>query len=156
MKSSHSKDLESLNLDPPRWGNSLLRRAYRRRIYRRRWWLWWIYDSILDDHGISIFYEEVDGLFLSNVETENPETILFGAKVFELTIDEVINLMKENGYSDYEIEEIDLEDNEEEKGSGLFWWCADRFSFRRGKTSNINWGGAPLDDDDDYDDDDED
>jgi len=109
-----------------------------------------------DDHGISIFYEEVDGLFLSNVETENPETILFGAKVFELTIDEVINFMKENGYSDYEIEEIDLEDNEEEKGQWLIFDDAlIDFLFEEGKLSNINWG-APLDDDDDDYDDDED
>ncbi len=78
---------------------------------------------------------------MSNVETENPETILFGAKVFELTIDEVINLMKENGYSDYEIEEIDLEDNEEEKGGQ--WLIFDDalidFLFEEGKLSNINW-----------------
>lgn len=57
------------------------------------------------DRQASVFFEGVTKTVLSCVETDNPETTLFGHQIFDMTPNEVIALMKENGYSEPEIEE---------------------------------------------------
>ncbi|PKP52833.1 MAG: hypothetical protein CVT92_07080 [Bacteroidetes bacterium HGW-Bacteroidetes-1] len=57
------------------------------------------------EEGLSVFFEGVSKTVISCFETDNPEATLFDKKVFELKKAEVIDLMKENGYSELEVEE---------------------------------------------------
>lgn len=57
------------------------------------------------EEGLSVFFEGVSKTVISCFETDNPEATLFDKKVFELKKDEVIDLMKENGYNELEVEE---------------------------------------------------
>lgn len=101
-----------------------------------------------DESGITIYYDDLEDPILSNFETDNPDATLFGAKVFEMTEDEVISLMKENGYEEYDIDEVDSDDEEDEVDK---WVSFDDalidFLFQDGKVVNVNWG-AYFDDED--------
>jgi len=57
-----------------------------------------------DDYDMSLFFEG-DGSpsYLSDIEIENPETTIFGVKIFELNKKQVIDLMKKNGYDDADV-----------------------------------------------------
>ncbi|HMM12679.1 MAG TPA: hypothetical protein PKE03_11355 [Bacteroidales bacterium] len=55
--------------------------------------------------GLSIFFEGTSRPVISCFETDDMETLLFGEKVFSLTRNEIIALMKTNGYDAYELEE---------------------------------------------------
>ena len=53
------------------------------------------------DAGLNFFFEAANGEpSLSTIESDNLETVAFNAKIFNLTKDSIINLMKENGYTD--------------------------------------------------------
>ncbi len=53
------------------------------------------------DKGLNFFFEASNGEpTLSTIESDNLETVVFNAKIFNLTKDSIIDLMKENGYSD--------------------------------------------------------
>ncbi len=53
------------------------------------------------DAGLNFFFEASNGEpTLSTIESDNLETVVFNAKIFNLTRDSIINLMKENGYTD--------------------------------------------------------
>ncbi|MCK9292076.1 MAG: hypothetical protein WCR58_06200 [Bacteroidales bacterium] len=54
---------------------------------------------------ISIFFEGVERTVLACFETDHPDTLLFGKKVFELSREETIALMQSNGYHELETEE---------------------------------------------------
>lgn len=56
------------------------------------------------ERGISVFFEGVDKSVVSCIETDNPDSLLFGSKVFGLSMEKLISLMKKNGYDDYEVE----------------------------------------------------
>ncbi|MFZ4464204.1 MAG: hypothetical protein ACOYN5_10165 [Bacteroidales bacterium] len=56
------------------------------------------------ERGISVFFEGVDKSVVSCIETDNPDSVLFGSKVFELSMEKLISLMKKNGYENHEIE----------------------------------------------------
>ena len=64
-------------------------------------------DDILDtssyvmhywDKGFSLFFDVNKNKALNIVEVDNPETLLFGKKVFNLKEPELIALLKENGF----------------------------------------------------------
>jgi hypothetical protein len=57
------------------------------------------------EDALSVFFEGTTKNVISCFETDHPDAILFGKKVFELTKDEIIQLMEQNGYSELEIEE---------------------------------------------------
>lgn len=57
------------------------------------------------DQETSIFFEGVSKTVLSCFETDNPDAVLFGKKVFEMKPDEVKSLMAEHGYATPEEEE---------------------------------------------------
>ena len=87
------------------------------------------------DKGISAFFEGKENSVLSCFEVDNPETILFGQKVFELSENEIIKLMKENGYSDID---TDVEENGEKRLSfedGMI-----DFFFDDDSLLAVNWG----------------
>ncbi len=54
-----------------------------------------------EDFDLSMYFEGDTVQRLSNFYTLNGESVLFGAKVFDLNKDQLIELMKENGYEDY-------------------------------------------------------
>jgi len=69
-------------------------------------------DSAYEDenHIFVLDYEELDCSFyfegdteqrLTNFYTLNGKSELFGAKIFDLNKDEIVELMKQNGYDDY-------------------------------------------------------
>ncbi len=63
-----------------------------------------------EDYNLSLIFENNDGVLRLNdiVIESNENATLFGAKVFELDKAQLINLMKENGHTEYE------EDTDEE------------------------------------------
>ncbi|MBQ6084066.1 MAG: hypothetical protein IJK92_06915 [Bacteroidales bacterium] len=62
-----------------------------------------------DDFDLSMYFEGDTELKLTNFYTVNENSVLFGMKVFDLNKEEVIELMKQNGYEDF-IE--DMEDGD--------------------------------------------
>jgi hypothetical protein len=57
------------------------------------------------DQGLSVFFEGQARNVIACFETDHEEATLYGKKVFEISRDEVISLMKDNGYNEIEIEE---------------------------------------------------
>ncbi|NOU46636.1 MAG: hypothetical protein HOO86_06200 [Bacteroidales bacterium] len=54
--------------------------------------------------GISVFFEGIEKSVVSCIETDNMDAELFGVKVFDIGKEEAIELMKANGFTDYELE----------------------------------------------------
>ena len=51
--------------------------------------------------GLNFFFDAVNGEpTLSTIESDNLETVLFNARIFNITRDNIIGLMEENGYSE--------------------------------------------------------
>jgi hypothetical protein len=86
-------------------------------------------------HGITLFIEGPDNSVLSNCETDNQQATLFGEKVFKLSDKEVIALMQDNGFGEYETE---LETWGENRLS--FDDAQIDFYFDSGKLVTVNWG----------------
>ena len=57
------------------------------------------------EKGLSVFFEGVSKTVLSCFETDYADAELFGKKVFELQKEEVVQLMKANGFTELEVEE---------------------------------------------------
>jgi len=101
-----------------------------------------------DEIGVTIYYDDLEDPLLSNFETDNPDVTLFGEKVFEMTEDEIIKLMNENGYEEYDIDEVESDENEDEMDKWIsFEDALIDFLFQDGKVVNVNWG-AYLDEED--------
>jgi hypothetical protein len=84
--------------------------------------------------GVSIFFEGVEKSVISCFETDIPETILFGKKVFEMDENQLIALMTENGF---EVAEI-----EEESGERRLSYddALIDFFYQEGELLAVNWG----------------
>lgn len=54
--------------------------------------------------GISIFFVGLYTQILAGIETDHPDTSLFGKKIMSLTEEEIVALMKSNGESHFEVE----------------------------------------------------
>ncbi|MCB2208217.1 MAG: hypothetical protein KQH67_07945 [Bacteroidetes bacterium] len=54
--------------------------------------------------GISIFFVGLYTQILAGIETDHPDTSLFGKKIMNLTEEEIVELMKNNGESHFEVE----------------------------------------------------
>lgn len=53
------------------------------------------------DSGLNFFFDAANGEpTLSTIESDNLETILFNSRIFNITRDNLISLMTENGYKD--------------------------------------------------------
>ena len=95
-------------------------------------------DTILwsyDEMGLTVFFEGKNNHVLSCFETDNEATTLFGKKLFSMSEEEIIELMKENG--------LTMMDSEEEE------WGEKRISFdealidfyfQNNKLVTVNWG----------------
>lgn len=89
------------------------------------------------DLGFSVFVEGrgAEKSIVSCFETDNPDTVLFGIKIFKLKEKEVIELMKSNGFTDIDTE---TEENGEYRLSledGMI-----DFFFEKGEMIAVNWG----------------
>ena len=87
------------------------------------------------ESGFSLFFDNKNAKKFSSVEVDNEETTLFSKKVFNLKEKDLLDLMKENGYT--------LSDSEQQE------WGERRLSFdeagldcyfENGKLSSINFG----------------
>jgi hypothetical protein len=86
------------------------------------------------DQSTSLFFEGSAKPVLSCIETDCQEATLFGSKVFELGLDEIIELMRKNGDADYETE---MEEGEKRLSfeEGLI-----DFFFKDATLIAVNWG----------------
>ncbi|RLD48843.1 MAG: hypothetical protein DRI88_02145 [Bacteroidetes bacterium] len=85
--------------------------------------------------GFSIFFVGLVTQILAGIETDHPETTLYGEKIMNLTEDGIVELMKNNGHTHYEVE------IEEEKDRRLSYdYSMIDFFFRDGKLVYMNFG----------------
>ncbi len=63
-------------------------------------WSYW-------EQGHSVYFEKELNNVCTNIETDSEHATLFGKKVFEMTEDQILELMQSNGFKDFEIEEED-------------------------------------------------
>ncbi len=61
--------------------------------------------------GVSMFFESKANPVLAGVETDNPESILYGIKIIGKSKEDIIGLMKKNGHTAFD------EKNEDESNS---------------------------------------
>jgi len=63
------------------------------------------------EKGFSVFFQGLTLQIVSGFETDHPNTSLYGSKIIGMEEDDVIKLMKEHGFVEYE-KEIDEKDGE--------------------------------------------
>lgn len=99
-----------------------------------------------DKPDISLFLEgEGDDKVLVNIETDNPNALMWGKAVFAMKRPDIIALMKENGYKemDTEVHEDKLEYPEENRVS--FDEAMTDFFFEDDILTAVSWGDVPPD-----------
>jgi hypothetical protein len=63
-------------------------------------WQYW-------DMGLTIFFDELDNSIFASAEVEDPDAIVFGQRIFDLSEKEAVALFKENGYTELDVEDHD-------------------------------------------------
>ena len=58
-----------------------------------------------DDIAVSVCFEGTDKLIVSSISTINEDATLFGEKIYEMNRNQIIDLMKRNGYKEFDEEE---------------------------------------------------
>ncbi len=93
----------------------------------------WYYD----EEGISLFFEGEPDLELTSIEVSNLNATLFGKAIFKMSEEQIIDLMKENGFSDFYQED-------EEWGEKLlsFEDALIDFYFEEDKLVSVNWSAS--------------
>ncbi len=91
------------------------------------------------DRAVSAFFEDPENPALTNLETDNPDVTLFGKHIFAMKEADIINLMKENGYTDIDTEEMEDEDLENEKRVSFDDAFMD-FYFEEEMLTAVSWG----------------
>jgi hypothetical protein len=94
------------------------------------------------DEGHTVYFEKLEGDVCFNFETDNEEATLFGKKVFELDMNEIIELMNGHDFQDHEIDD-------EEEGERIlsFYDAMIDFVFDENGLGLISWS-AGVDEDD--------
>ena len=87
-----------------------------------------------DDLATNIYFEGITKSVVACFETENKEATLYGKKVFDLKKDEVVKLMKANGFKDLE------EETEEGELRVSFEDALIDFFFEGDKMTAVSWG----------------
>ncbi len=90
----------------------------------------------------SVFFEKEFDDRCTNFETDDPSAMLFGKQIFQLSEEQIVALLKENGYSDFEAEY----NPEEEERLVSFFDAQIDFLFEGEKLVQVSW--AVLIDDD--------
>jgi hypothetical protein len=86
------------------------------------------------DLGFSIIFEGVSKQVVSGFETDHPDATMYGKKIIGMGEEEVISMMKEHGFSEFE---TDLEEGD--KRLSYEDLLLD-FYLRDGKVIFVNWG----------------
>ncbi|RLD45608.1 MAG: hypothetical protein DRI89_00500 [Bacteroidetes bacterium] len=84
--------------------------------------------------GFSVFFVGLANQILAGIETDHPDTTLFGSKIMGLTEAELIALLKNNGHSTFERE---VEENDIRLS---YDFSMMDFFFREGKLIYMNFG----------------
>ena len=90
----------------------------------------WYYD----EDGLCLFFEGEPDFELTSIEINNQGALLFGKIIFEMNEDQIIELMKANGFGEMYTED-------EEWGEKLlsFEDALIDFYFEEGKLVSVNW-----------------
>lgn len=95
-------------------------------------------DTILweyDNEGLTVFFEGKNNHVLSCFETDNETTTIFGKPVFEMTEEQIIALMNENGLTQMDTEEEEWGEKRISFDEGLI-----DFYFQGKTLITVNWG----------------
>lgn len=65
--------------------------------------------------SVSAFFDDPEDPVLTNLETDNPDAMLFGKRIFAMKEKEIIKLMNDNGFSEMEVEDLEDEEYENER-----------------------------------------
>ena len=87
------------------------------------------------EKGITIFFEGKEKSVISCFETENPDSTLYGKKIFDMPEKDIVDLMTEKGF---EVAEVEMEMSGE-KRVGYDDAMID-FYFMDGDLVAVNWG----------------
>ena len=87
-----------------------------------------------DELAVSICFEGADRMLVSSISTINEEATLFGEKIYEMNRNQIIDLMKRNGYKDF--------DEEEQEGDTCLIYdeLMLDFYFNEGELIDVVWG----------------
>ena len=87
-----------------------------------------------DDECMSICFEGVNKTIVASISTCNEDATLFGERVYEMDRKQIIDLMKRNGYKDY--------DEEEQEGDTCLIYAELMmdFYFNDGELIDVVWG----------------
>ncbi len=87
-----------------------------------------------DDECMSICFEGVNKTIVASISTCNEDATLFGERVYEMDRKQIIDLMKRNGYKDY--------DEEEQEGDTCLIYdeLMMDFYFNDGELIDVVWG----------------
>lgn len=87
-----------------------------------------------DDECMSICFEGVSKTIVASISTCNEDATLFGERVYEMDRKQIIDLMKRNGYKDY--------DEEEQEGDTCLIYdeLMMDFYFNDGELIDVVWG----------------
>jgi len=87
------------------------------------------------DSGFSLFFDNKNAMKFGSVEVDNEDTLLFGQKIFSLTEQQLIDLMKEHDYTLTDTEKQDWGERRlsfDEAGLDCY--------FENGRMSSVNFG----------------
>jgi len=99
-------------------------------------WSYW-------DKGHAFYFEKEFDDRLTNFETDHENATLFGKKVFEMKEKQIISMMEENGFSDFEAE---FEEEWEERRVSFFDAQVD-FIFDEDVLVQVSWAVGINDED---------
>lgn len=87
------------------------------------------------EDGISAFFEGIDNSVLSCLETDIPDSTLFGKRVFDMDEEQIVTLMEEHGYEVAEIEDDESGERRISYDDALM-----DFFFYEDELIAVNWG----------------
>jgi len=87
------------------------------------------------EQGITIFFEGKEKSVVACIETENPDSVMYGKTIFNTTEEDIVALMDEKGY---EVAEIEMETTGERRVS--YDDAMIDFFFLDGDLVFVNWG----------------
>ena len=87
-----------------------------------------------DDMAVSICFEGTDKMLVSSISTINEDVTLFGEKIYDMNRNQIIELMKKNGYKEF--------DEEEQEGDTCLIYdeLMLDFYFNEGELIDVVWG----------------
>ncbi|MDI9338931.1 MAG: hypothetical protein QM534_00060 [Sediminibacterium sp.] len=92
------------------------------------------------DRGFSLFFDNFKNNVFTSVEVDHPDTLLFNQKIFMLKENEVVTLLKTNGFALSESEQHEWGEKRlsfDEAGLDCY--------FEKGKLVSVNFGILPDD-----------